>query len=186
MPVTRTPPEVWIAEAFRALSLGGPDAVRVELLAQKIGVSKGGFYWHFEDRGALLTAVLEEWERAGTWDIIERIEAQAASKDARVRLQTMFRITTEPDGDELIRAELAIRVWGKRDESVAERVRRVDRRRMDYLRSLFSQVCASPEDVEARSLATASIMMGSQLMETEHGFYSRAELIRIVLERMLE
>ncbi|MGV0579347.1 TetR/AcrR family transcriptional regulator [Mycolicibacterium elephantis] len=186
MPVTRTPPEVWIAEAFRALGVGGPEAVRVELLAQKIGVTKGGFYWHFEDREALLTAVLEEWERAGTWDIIERIEAESPSTDARARLQTMFRITTAPDGDELTRAELAIRVWGKRDEDVAERIRRVDRRRMDYLRSLFGQICESPEDVEARSLAASSIMMGSQLMETEHGKYSRAELIKIVLDQMLE
>lgn len=185
MPVTRTPPEIWIAEALRALSIGGPDAVRVELLAQKIGVTKGGFYWHFEDRQALLAAVLDEWERAGTVDIIERIEAEAPATDGRTLLQTMFAITTSPDGEELTRAELAIRVWAKRDADVAERVRRVDRIRMGYLRSLFSQVCTSPDDVEARSLATASIMMGSQLMQTEHANHTRAELVKILLDRML-
>jgi len=40
--------------ALRALATGGPDAVRVEALAVSLGVSKGGFYWHFTDRQALL------------------------------------------------------------------------------------------------------------------------------------
>ena len=47
---TRTPRTSWIEEGLRALAAGGPDAVRVEALAQALGVTKGGFYWHFDDR----------------------------------------------------------------------------------------------------------------------------------------
>jgi AcrR family transcriptional regulator len=52
-----------VEEGLRALGDGGLDAVRVESLAQAIGVTKGGFYWHFADRGALLDEVLDAWER---------------------------------------------------------------------------------------------------------------------------
>ena len=51
---TRTPRASWVEEGLRALGLGGPDAVRIEKLAQTLGVTKGGFYWHFDGRPALL------------------------------------------------------------------------------------------------------------------------------------
>ena len=51
MPTTRTLRSGWIDEGLRALAAGGPDAVRIELLAKALGVSKGGFYWHFANRG---------------------------------------------------------------------------------------------------------------------------------------
>ncbi|HYP55470.1 MAG TPA: helix-turn-helix domain-containing protein, partial [Solirubrobacterales bacterium] len=50
MPATRTPRTAWVEEGLRALATGGPDAVRVEALARALGVTKGGFYWHFDGR----------------------------------------------------------------------------------------------------------------------------------------
>jgi AcrR family transcriptional regulator len=35
--------------------------VRVEVLAQMLGVTKGGFYRRFRDRPALLAAMLDTW-----------------------------------------------------------------------------------------------------------------------------
>jgi AcrR family transcriptional regulator len=34
---------------MHALAAGGPDAVRIEPLAQALGVTRGGFYWHFDE-----------------------------------------------------------------------------------------------------------------------------------------
>ena len=50
---TRTPRRTWVEQGLRALAAGGPDAVRIEPLAQALGVTRGGFYWHFADRRAL-------------------------------------------------------------------------------------------------------------------------------------
>ena len=72
---TRTPRASWIEEGLHALGVGGPDAVRIEVLAQTLGVSKGGFYWHFDDRRALLQEMLDTWERVVIDEAIERIEA---------------------------------------------------------------------------------------------------------------
>src|SRR5690349_4100538 len=53
----------WLRAGRLALQRGGPDAVRVEPLANALGVTKGSFYWHFSDRRALLEALLDEWEQ---------------------------------------------------------------------------------------------------------------------------
>src|SRR3954468_1961701 len=86
----RTPRSSWIEQGLRALGVGGPDAVRIESLAQALGVSKGGFYWHFDDRQALLGEMLDSWEKAGTEDVIARVEGGPA--DPRAKLQELFRL----------------------------------------------------------------------------------------------
>jgi AcrR family transcriptional regulator len=131
--VTRTPRSSWIDEGLRALAAGGPDAVRIELLAQALGVTRGGFYWHFTDRNALLDEMLDTWERATTDEVIERVESEGG--DARAKLRRTFALTSASDG--LLAIDLAVRDWSRRDQTVAERLRRIDNRRMDYLRSLL-------------------------------------------------
>ena len=84
----RTPRGAWVDAALQALAAGGPDAVRVEALAVSLGVSKGGFYWHFTDRRALLEEMLDTWEKAGTEDIIARVDSQPA--DPRAKVQQLF------------------------------------------------------------------------------------------------
>src|SRR5215212_9547838 len=85
MGVTRTPRDRWIEEGLRALADGGPDAVRVEALAKRLGVTKGGFYGFFADRDALLTAMLDLWERESTDDVLERIESAGGDPKDKIR-----------------------------------------------------------------------------------------------------
>jgi AcrR family transcriptional regulator len=142
----RTPPGAWIEAALQALASGGPDAVRVESLAKSLGVSKGGFYWHFKDRRALVAEMLDTWEKAVVEDPIARVESQPAHP--RAKLQRLFELAPSVD----FAVELALRDWARRDDTVAARLRRIDNRRMQYLRSLFGQFCADEDDVEARSM----------------------------------
>src|SRR3954451_22192743 len=117
---TRTPRASWIDEGLRALGVGGLDAVRIEKLAEALGVTKGGFYWHFDDRRALLEEMLDAWERVGVDAVIERVEGQGG--DARAKLRRLFAIASSGRGD-LMKIELAIREWGRRDKTVAKRLR---------------------------------------------------------------
>src|SRR3954453_20888760 len=67
----------WIAAALGLLGRGGIDAGRVEPLAEKLGVTKGSFYWHFKDRDALHLAMLETWRAETTANVIARVEAES-------------------------------------------------------------------------------------------------------------
>ena len=82
---TRTPRGQWIDAGLNALAAGGPDAVRVDVLAKTLGVTRGGFYWHFADRQALLDAMLETWERRSTDEVLERVESEGGDARDKVR-----------------------------------------------------------------------------------------------------
>src|SRR5215210_110238 len=178
---TRTPRTSWIDEGLRTLGVGGLDAVRIEKLAQALGVTKGGFYWHFEDRRALLDEMLDTWERVGVDAVIERVEGDGG--DARAKLRRLFVIASS--GGDLLRIELAIRDWARRDRAVAKRLRLVDNRRMDYMRSLFGAFCSDEEDVEARCMLAFSLWIGNHFMAADHGARSRADVLDLAL-RWLE
>lgn len=180
MAPARTPRSRWIDEGLRALAAGGPDAVRIEPLAQALGVTKGGFYWHFEDRGMLLGELLDAWEQALVDEVIERVDGEA--EGGRARLQKLFALASSGD---LLKIDLAIRTWSRRDQAVAERLRRADNRRMAYMRSLFGAFCPDPEDVEIRCMVAFALWIGNDSIVADHGARSRAEVLDLVLRRLL-
>jgi AcrR family transcriptional regulator len=181
-PPTRTPRSSWIEEGLRALGAGGPDAVRIESLAQALGVSKGGFYWHFSDRQSLLEEMLDAWEHTWVDEVIEAVEAEGG--DARSRLRRLFALAAA-SGGELLKIELAIRNWARREEAVAERLRQVDNRRMNYMRSLFGAICEDDDDVEARCLLAFSLFIGGHFVSVDYGGRSRAEAAELALEWLI-
>ncbi|MFC5248842.1 TetR/AcrR family transcriptional regulator [Streptomyces nigrescens] len=185
MAVARTPRHKWIDEGLRALAAGGPDAVQIEALAKALGVSKGGFYGYFSDRRALLQEMLDRWEREITDDVEARVEQEGG--DAKARLRHLFAIVDTGDGlDATITTDLAIRDWARHDPAVAERLRRVDNRHMDYLRSLFRAFCADEDDVEARCLITFSLYIADRFVLADHGDRSRADVHELTTRWLLD
>jgi AcrR family transcriptional regulator len=156
--------------------------VRIEPLAGVLGVTKGGFYWYFDDRGALLEELVDTWEHSLVDEVIERIESDGG--DARSKLQHLFTLAASGETRGLLRVELAIRDWARHDHDVGERLRRVDNRRMDYMRGLYSDFC-DVDDVEARCLMTMTLFVGSYFVAADHGARSRRDVIDQALQRLL-
>jgi AcrR family transcriptional regulator len=179
-PPTRTPRSTWVDAGLRALAAGGPDAVRVDVLARQLGVTRGGFYGHFENRGALLGAMLDRWEQAATDEVLAQVER--AGGGARTRIRHAGALTFS---ETLLPVELAVRDWSRRDPAVAERLRRVDNRRMAYLRSLFASFCADDAEIEGRSVLAFSLAIGIHFMAADHGPYDRAEAIELAVQQLL-
>src|SRR5437588_8963915 len=179
--LTRTPRQRWVDEGLRALADAGPDAVRIEALARTLGVTKGGFYWQFDDRGTLLKEMLDAWERLSVDEIIERVEAGGG--DAREKLRRLFAVATS--SDYTLRIDLAVRDWARRDATVAKRLRRVDKRRMDYMRSLFGTFCQHPDDVEVRCLLSASLWVGTYFIAWDHRGRTSTDVRRLALDHLL-
>ncbi|MGN9783882.1 TetR/AcrR family transcriptional regulator [Nonomuraea sp. ZG12] len=172
MGALRTPREKWVEEGLRALAEGGVDAVRVEALAKALGVTKGGFYGYFADRGALLTEMLDAWERECVDDVLARIEGEDGDVLDKVRLAGQLTFSSA----RLFPIDLAVRDWARRDQAAAERLRRVDNRRMQLLRDAISTVCSDPEEVEARSLLAFCMAIGGHFLAVDHPGRSRAEV----------
>jgi AcrR family transcriptional regulator len=178
---TRTPRSSWIDEGLRALAAGGPDAVRIESLAETLGVTKGGFYWHFANRHTLLEEMLDTGERKVVDEAINRVDSERG--DARAKLRRLFMLAASLG--HLAKVELAIRDWARRDKAVAAHLKRVDNRRMDYMRSLYGAFCQTEDDVEVRCLFTASLFTSSHLIAADNGPRKPADVMELALNQLL-
>lgn len=181
MAATRTPRSRWIEQGLQALAAGGPDAVRIEPLAAALGVTKGGFYGQFADRRALLDAMLDAWERESTDEVRERVELEGGDARRKIRRAGLLTFSS----DRLLPIDLAVRDWARQDPSVAERLRRVDNRRMEYLRELFGSLIGDAEEVEARCTMAFCLAIGHHFLAAEHGEWTRAHVLRGAM-RLLE
>jgi AcrR family transcriptional regulator len=179
MAKVRTPRRAWVDAALQAVAEGGPDAVRVEALAVRLGVTKGGFYWHFADRQALLVEMLDTWEKAMVEDVIARVES--GPDDPRAKVQLLFELAPSAD----FAVELALRDWSRRDRDVAERLRRVDNRRMGWLRSVFGQFCVDDDDADARAMLAYSLLIGSYFIAAQHDDKTRSQILQLAVDRLL-
>ncbi|MFG5409804.1 helix-turn-helix domain-containing protein [Piscinibacter sakaiensis] len=92
-------PADWIADALALLADQGIDAVRVDVLARRLGVTRGSFYWHFADRDALLRGLLETWRQQATEQVIARFDgSRAEPQAARADLAAVPRRAGAPGG----------------------------------------------------------------------------------------
>ena len=80
--------------------------------------------------------------------------------------------------------DLAVRDWSRRDKTVAKRLRRVDNRRMEYLRMLFRTFCHDEDDVEARCMLAFSLLIGNHFIAADHGARSRADVLELAISRL--
>jgi hypothetical protein len=84
-----------------------------------------------------------------------------------------------------MKIELAVRDWARRDKAVAKRLRRIDNRRMDYMRSLFGDFCPDEDDVEVRCFLVFSLFIANHFIAAHHGARSRADVLKLALTRLL-
>jgi AcrR family transcriptional regulator len=150
----------WVTIGLQILISSGIEAVRVEPLAKLLKVSRGSFYWHFKNRNELLEAILKEWETSNTLNVIKIIESAEVKPEDK--LLSLFEIAAQDD-DKL---EKAVRIWAMHDVNAAAVLSRVDRRRLEYLQSLFLLLNFQRKDAEicARIIYYVRIgwfMMGS-------------------------
>src|SRR5690349_18139405 len=176
----RTPHSRWIDAGLQALAAGGPDAVRVDLPAKALGVTRGGFYHHFASRQAFLDALLDAWEQRSTYDVLARVEDEGG--DARAKVGRAGMLTCS---HELLPIDLAVRDWARRDKSVARRLRRVDNHRMEYLRAQIGTFSDDPDEVEAQGMLAFSLAIGSHFIAADHEGRTRQQVLERATQRLL-
>jgi AcrR family transcriptional regulator len=144
----------WAAAALVAIREGGIGAVVIEGLAERLGATKGSFYWHFKDRDELIEAALERWEREETDQVIERLRA---TEDPAARLRRLFELAfgDHPGGDidVVLLADAA-------NPLVAPVLRRVTQRRLDFLTIAFSDLGVAQESARYHALAAYTAYVG--------------------------
>ncbi|MCG8925041.1 TetR/AcrR family transcriptional regulator [Lentzea sp. CC55] len=144
----------WLHAALDALAEGGVAAVAVEPLAQRLGVTRGSFYWHFADRNALLREALEWWELQGTEMVIERVNAIT---DPRQRLRTLLHIAIVEDPTSGLEPALVAHAG---DPAVAPALHRVTQRRVAFLAEVYAEIGLPAAKARYRAISAYSAYVG--------------------------
>ena len=174
----------WIEAGLKELGHGGVEAVRVEVVAQRLGVTKGGFYRRFRDRRALLDAILEAWQRGRIAAIEKQVELGGPS--ARERLRSLIRLYSERLNPEGIAIELAVRQWARSDAAAAAAVASVDATRLRIVAQLYRTLGLSADDAQARALLFYSFIFGQSLIFLEGAARRRAILTTVCADLLTE
>jgi AcrR family transcriptional regulator len=165
----------WVDAGLAELTEGGIDRVRIEVLAERLGVTKGGFYRRFRDRRALLDAMLESWSEGR----IAAINKQTALADATAaeRLRSVIKLFSERVSAQGLAIELAIRQWARSDRAAADAAARVDAQRLKNVEALYEKTGLRPRDAQARAVLLYSFVFGQSLLFLDPSPRKRAMLI---------
>lgn len=150
----------WIKHATRMLTESGHGALRAQPLAKSLGVTRGSFYWHFRDVGALESAVLESWSRRSTEIVIRRLGKDAPAGE---RLKSLIKQAFSSD----MRLERAIRSWALIDPNAGAAVAAVDRRRIGYIESLLGDIEVPKAALRSRALMVYWASLGRLMIADE-------------------
>ncbi len=155
----------WIKGALAVLAEDGPAGLRVEVLAKKLHVTKGSFYWHFKDRRDLVDAVLDEWKDGRIRDIRKQTTAQPGGELAALRHTIdVYSASRNRKG---LPIELAVREWARRDARAAEVVEEVDAERLACAARLFQARGLSADEAAARGVLLYAYVFGFSLMRCD-------------------
>jgi AcrR family transcriptional regulator len=174
----------WVAAGLAELAVSGIAGVRVEVLAERMGITKGGFYRRFKDRRDLLDAMLKAWID-GRIEAIER-HAEAGGATALERLRAMIKLYTERASAQGMAIELAIRQWARNDASAAAAAAKVDAARLRTVARLYRELGLSPSEAEGRATLFYSFLFGQSLLFDHGSPRKRASLIAACMRTLTE
>jgi AcrR family transcriptional regulator len=150
-------PKDWIVAGLAQLARQGIESVRIEVLARELAVSKGSFYWHFQDRDDLLTRMASHWEeQEAAWLSAEEAGAGDAP-NAAARWVRFVERSVEPDR---IHVEIAIRAWARKDERMAARVTDIEARKARVIAGVLADIGFTREASDRWSEMVTLVYLG--------------------------
>ena len=143
----------WLEKALRVVAAKGGARLRIDSLVAAMGVSKGSFYWHFRNRDDFVRQLTEYWDDHYTQNVINMLTGHEG--DARQRLFALMNMVYERN---LTAMDIPFRSWAAQEPKVATLVARVDRKRLDTVRSLFREMGFKGKELETRTRAFVTFM----------------------------
>jgi AcrR family transcriptional regulator len=174
----------WVAAGLVELARGGIDGVRVEVLAERLGVTKGGFYRRFKDRRTLLDAILETW-RDGRVAAIER-QVEAGGETSVERLKSLIKLYSERANAQGMAIELAIRQWARTDPTAAAAAQKVDVARLEAVSLLYRNLGLPAPDADAHAVLFYAFLFGQGLLFLDKTPRRRADLVAACAKTLTE
>jgi len=120
----------WVRAALDVMVDEGIGGVKIQRLCDRLGVTKGSFYWHFADLDAFLSEVARQWATDGA-QLPGSLDG--AGPDPEAQLLLAMKLFADPRNRNLARA---MRDWAQHDERARAAIHDADE-------AMFAQVKAA-------------------------------------------
>lgn len=164
--------EVWLDAAYKMLIESGVESVKVMSLAEALNMSRTSFYWHFNDRKALLDALIQRWKSRNTDNLIARTEQYAETITEAVL--NLFDCWIDPELFDA-RMDFAIRNWAHHSPELKVILDQTDEERIDAIRAMFRRFDFSVEQSDIRAHTVYYTQIGYISMMVEEPIEKRLE-----------
>jgi AcrR family transcriptional regulator len=162
--------DIWLDAAYDALIEGGVEAVRVMPLAENLNVSRTSFYWHFDDREALLNALVAHWRDKNTGNLIHQTRLFAETICEAVL--NLFDCWIDPELFDA-RLEFAMRNWSQTSPELKEIFRETDSERIQAIRAMFARFGFDPYQADIRASTIYLTQVGYISIKAEEALAER-------------
>jgi len=136
----------WLEVALELIQDNGINAVTVDALAVKLGITRGSFYHHFKGRHDLYKEMLDYWKLK--WTVELRDDVDALGLDGHQSLIALGNLIKHRNAAGY---DIAVRAWAVHDEQAKIIVAEADKIRLDFIRRQFEKIGFNGLDLENRS-----------------------------------
>lgn len=155
--MARVTRETYLRAGLEILGESGSEGLTVPALCERLAITKGSFYHHFESLPAYQTAVLAFWEEEHTAAPI----AALASEQSADPIWQVPRLTET--AVQLPHAtEAALRAWGTSNPEVAACQARVDASRQERIRQVLVALGVEAKQAGLLADTAVSVLVGFQ------------------------
>ena len=155
----------WFNAATEAILEGGFDQLRVLPLAKRLKVTRGSFYWHFDDLGSFIHLFLDQWQALRMRGLRYWQPGKDPSLSPEQEVDRVLTLMFEGPAVEFkrMKVEFAIRDYAQRDDYARNIVATVDNARVEQSAQLLEPLVA-PGTARAMALIQYSTVLGSVLL----------------------
>ncbi len=171
--------EVWLDAAYRMLIESGVESVKVMAVAEALNMSRTSFYWHFNDRKALLDALIHRWKARNTGNLIAQTEQYAETISEAVL--NLFDCWIDPELFDA-RMDFAIRNWAHHSPELKFILDQTDQERIDAIRAMFRRFDFDDEQSDVRAHTVYYTQIGYIAMMVQEPLEERLKHIPAYIE----
>jgi AcrR family transcriptional regulator len=145
--------------AFKILAEGGAEALTIDSLGARLGVTKGSFYHHFSGTDEFVSGLMRCWVEAAGQVVDEMLAKFAADGDPYRSFEAIFSKIAAGQPHE---AEAALRAWAHSNPAVAAGVEQYDRLREEAGIKVFGYFVDDPQRCRTLSYMATGMTAGMQ------------------------
>lgn len=164
--------EEWLERSLKVLIQDGFGLVKIDKLVAQMGVTKGSFYWHFNDRDAYIQELVTYWDGQHTRSVMEYVNQLSGHPRDRLFLLLSFVIENQ-----LARYDDVFHALAQSEPSVTKSIRKINKIRIEFVASLFLDMGFSALEAEVRSQMMVVYMTYEQSKSSKHSVARQLELV---------